>query len=144
MGYKKGKNVMKMQKRQFRIGQLAKHLGVERFVVRFWEKEFNFSAHRSDGGQRFYEEKDLEKFKQIKKLLYEDGFTIAGAKKLLKQKDPQIIGSHKTTIDQPKEESKPDKKEWTLQLKMIRTKLKALQKQFEGHNQPKKVSKELQ
>lgn len=95
---------MKMQKKQFRIGELAKHLEVERFVIRFWEKEFNFTAHRSEGGQRFYQEEDLERFKKIKILLYEKGFTIAGAKKQL-QKKTQFIASQKTTLDaQTKEE----------------------------------------
>lgn len=135
---------MKMQKRQFRIGQLAKHLGVKRFVVRFWEKEFDFNAHRSDGGQRFYEEKDLERFKKIKKLLYEDGFTIAGAKKILKEKDPQIIGSHKTTLDQKSETQKNEKKEFITKLESVRRKLKTLQKEFETQSQPKQKLKELQ
>jgi len=90
---------MKMQKRQFRIGQLAKHLGIKRFVVRFWEKEFNLSAHRSTGGQRFYGEKDLEQFQTIKRLLYEEGFTITGAKKKLKLDGTKIIASQKTTIE---------------------------------------------
>lgn len=66
-----------------RIGSLAKDLGVEHFVIRFWEKEFGISAQRTKGGQRFYHKKDIEKFKRIKKLLYEEGFTIAGAKKCL-------------------------------------------------------------
>ena len=74
---------MKMQKRKFRIGQLAKFIGVERFVVRFWEKEFQLRTLRSDGGQRFYDENDLETFQLIKQLLYERGFTINGAKKQL-------------------------------------------------------------
>ncbi|MFT6765817.1 MAG: DNA-binding transcriptional MerR regulator [Alteromonas naphthalenivorans] len=90
---------MKMQRKQFRIGELAKSLGVKRFVIRFWEKEFNFNGHRSEGGQRFYEERDLERFKFIKTLLYEKGFTIAGAKKQLKQDDPPFIASQRTTID---------------------------------------------
>src|SRR5471030_2372906 len=96
---------MKMQKRKFRIGELAKVLNVERFVIRFWEKEFFMKATRSDGGQRFYDEKDLERFKQIKELLYDKGFTIAGARKQLKGKmGPQvsstaIIASQKTTLD---------------------------------------------
>lgn len=90
---------MKMQRRQFRIGELAKQLGVERFVVRFWEKEFQMSAHRSGGGQRFYEEKDLEKFLKIRELLYEKGFTISGAKKFLSQnKNEKIYASQKTTM----------------------------------------------
>lgn len=93
---------MKMQKRKFRIGELAQLLNVERFVIRFWEKEFMMKANRSDGGQRFYDEKDFEKFKQIKELLYDRGFTISGARKQLKAKSPQgatVIASHKTTID---------------------------------------------
>ncbi len=88
---------MKMQKRQFRIGELAEHLGVEKFVVRFWEKEFNLGAHRSQGGQRFYEESDLKRFQCIKKLLYEQKFTIAGAKKKLQESSLQVIASQKTS-----------------------------------------------
>jgi DNA-binding transcriptional MerR regulator len=93
-----------MQKKQFRIGELAKNLGVERFVIRFWEKEFNVTGNRSEGGQRFYEAKDLEKFRSIKTLLYEQGFTIAGAKKQFKKTDPQMLGSHRTTLETPKTE----------------------------------------
>jgi len=96
---KKEAKHMKMQRKQFRIGALAKSLGVKRFVIRFWEKEFNFNAHRSEGGQRFYEERDLERFRFIKTLLYEKGFTIAGAKKQLTTDDTPIIASQKTTID---------------------------------------------
>lgn len=93
---------MKMQKKQFRIGELAKNLGVEQFVIRFWEKEFHVTGTRSEGGQRFYEEKDLKKFRSIKTLLYEQGFTIAGAKKQFKKSDISIIGSHRTNIEKPK------------------------------------------
>jgi DNA-binding transcriptional MerR regulator len=72
-----------MQSKQFRIGQLANILSVETFVIRFWEKEFNIKSKRTGGQQRFYSEKDLEKFAQIKDLLYQQGMTIAGAKKKL-------------------------------------------------------------
>ena len=90
---------MKMQKRQFRIGQLAENLQVERFVIRFWEKEFKLVSDRSNGGQRFYDEQDLALFKAIKELLYERGFTISGAKKQLKNfKNTPIIASQKTTM----------------------------------------------
>lgn len=90
---------MKMEKRKFRIGELAKVLNIERFVIRFWEKEFMLKATRSDGGQRFYDEKDLEKFRLIKELLYERGFTISGARKQLKGKPHSIIPSQKTTME---------------------------------------------
>lgn len=96
---------MKMQKRQFRIGELAKKLEVEKFVIRFWEKEFKLSTDRSVGGQRFYDENDLAMFTNIKTLLYHQGFTISGAKKKLS--DPStVLGSHKTSIDQPINQSK--------------------------------------
>lgn len=91
---------MRMQKRQFRIGELAKNLGVERFVVRFWEKEFDLKPSRSDGGQRFYEEQDLETLQFIKDLLYEKGFTISGAKKVLETSTPTITAASKTEIAQ--------------------------------------------
>lgn len=90
---------MKMNKRQFRIGELAQHLNVERFVVRFWEKEFNVHSSRSKGGQRFYQEKDLKMFSKIKELLYEKKFTIAGAKEALKsERNPSLFAS-KTTME---------------------------------------------
>lgn len=96
---------MKMQKRKFRIGELAKKLELERFVVRFWEKEFSIKTKRSQGSQRFYDENDLRKFEQIKRLLYEEGFTIVGAKKKLKEKSStkgeSIIASQKTTMEEP-------------------------------------------
>lgn len=97
---------MKMQRRQFRIGELAKQLKVEKYVVRFWEKEFDFKSNRSAGKQRFYSEKDLETFMQIKELLYDKGFTISGAKKqlidshtLTLSSDPKIISSSSTKKD---------------------------------------------
>lgn len=90
---------MKMEKRKFRIGELARQLSIEKFVVRFWEKEFNLESDRSEGGQRFYTEQDLQQFKLIKKLLYEEGFTIAGAKKHMKKgtKEFKVVASTKTT-----------------------------------------------
>jgi DNA-binding transcriptional MerR regulator len=106
---------MKMQKRKFRIGELADKLELERFVVRFWEKEFSIKTKRSQGSQRFYDENDLKKFETIKRLLYEEGFTISGAKKKLKEKSPSkekyshkgesIIASQKTTMEDPKNAS---------------------------------------
>ena len=76
---------MKMNKRQYRIGDLAKHLNVEKFVIRFWEKELNIKPKRSKGGQRFYQEQDFQTFKTVKELLYQKKFTIAGAKEELQR-----------------------------------------------------------
>ncbi len=90
---------MKIQKVQFRIGELAKQLNVEKFVIRFWEKEFSLSSTRSGGGQRFYTQEDLDNFQVIKSLLYDQGFTIAGAKKLLSTNPKKIVGSYKTHMN---------------------------------------------
>jgi DNA-binding transcriptional MerR regulator len=92
---------MKIQKKQFRIGTLAQELGLEKFVVRFWEKEFDIKSSRSSGGQRYYTLSDVEKFKQIKDLLYTKKFTIAGAKDALCCSPNKVIGSKKTVIDNP-------------------------------------------
>jgi len=74
---------VQMSKKQFRIGDLAEELKVKKFVIRFWEKEFGIESDRSEGGQRFYTSDDLKTFLMIKDLLYNKGFTIAGAKKQL-------------------------------------------------------------
>ena len=76
---------MRMGKRTFRIGELAKQLNVERFVIRFWEKEFALKSIRSDGKQRFYTQDDLKKFALIKELLYDKKYTIAGARNTLQE-----------------------------------------------------------
>jgi DNA-binding transcriptional MerR regulator len=85
---------MKMERRKFRIGELSRKIGVEQFVIRFWEKEFDIESKRSNGGQRFYDEKDYRRFKRIKDLLYEKKFTIAGAKEELKN-----VNYHTDTVE---------------------------------------------
>ncbi len=90
---------MRMQRAHFRIGELAKKIGVERFVIRFWEKEFNLKPHRSMGGQRFYTQKEFETFDKIKNLLYSQQYTIEGAKKVLKNNPQEFVGSYKTTLE---------------------------------------------
>lgn len=74
-----------MEKRKYRIGQIAHNLKLEPFVIRFWEKEFDISSERSAGRQRYYTEIDVKKFRLIKDLLHNQGMTIAGAKKYLIQ-----------------------------------------------------------
>jgi DNA-binding transcriptional MerR regulator len=90
---------MKTTKQRLRIGELANTLNVESFVIRFWEKEFHIKASRSEGGQRFYDEKHLTTFTKIKELLYEKKFTIAGAKEALKSEKSYGFAAQKTTMD---------------------------------------------
>jgi len=87
---------MRMQRAHFRIGELAQKVGVECFVIRFWEKEFKLKSPRSNGGQRFYTQKELDTFQAIKHLLYDQKFTIEGAKNVMNNPKNIIIGSYKT------------------------------------------------
>jgi DNA-binding transcriptional MerR regulator len=75
----------KVQKRlYYKIGEACKALGIQPYVLRYWETEFPALApSKSRSGQRVYSEKELEIIRRIKELLYEEGYTIAGAKKKL-------------------------------------------------------------
>jgi DNA-binding transcriptional MerR regulator len=68
----------------FKIGEVCEIVGVEPYVLRFWETEFKFLApEKAKSGHRVYRRKDVEVVLKIKELLYERGFTIAGARKQL-------------------------------------------------------------
>ena len=68
----------------FRIGEVCNLIQLEPYVLRFWETEFPMlSPAKGANGRRMYRKKDVELLFQIKNLLYERGFTIAGAKKTL-------------------------------------------------------------
>ena len=72
-------------KRYFRIGEASRIIGVEPYVLRYWESEFpQVRPQRADSNQRTYQRKDLENLLEIKKLLYEEKMTIEGAKRRLK------------------------------------------------------------
>ena len=69
----------------FRIGEVAKLCKLPAYVLRFWETEFpQLKPVKSSTGQRMYRRKDVEGVLRIKTLLYEEGFTIAGARQHLK------------------------------------------------------------
>ena len=70
----------------FRIGEVARLCRLPAYVLRFWETEFpQLKPVKSSTGQRMYRRRDVESVLHIKKLLYEDGFTIAGARGQLKE-----------------------------------------------------------
>lgn len=72
------------KKLYFKIREACEIVGVEAHVLRFWEAEFPaLSPPKTKSGQRTYRPKDIELLLRIKKLLYEEGFTIAGARKQL-------------------------------------------------------------
>ena len=75
----------RVQKRlYYKIGEACKALGIQPYVLRYWETEFPaLTPSKSRSGQRVYSEKEMEIIRRIKELLYEEGYTIAGAKKKL-------------------------------------------------------------
>ncbi len=69
----------------FRIGEVANLVGVEPHVLRYWEREFRtIRPTKSAKGQRVYSRRDVENLMQVRDLLYDEGFTIAGAKRKLR------------------------------------------------------------
>jgi DNA-binding transcriptional MerR regulator len=69
------------EKLYFRIGEVAELCHLPAYVLRFWESEFSqLKPVKSSTGQRMYRRKDVESVLRIKELLYEQGFTIAGAR----------------------------------------------------------------
>jgi DNA-binding transcriptional MerR regulator len=74
----------------FRIGEVADLCDLPAYVLRFWETEFaQLKPVKSSTGQRMYRRKDVDALLRIKKLLYEEGFTIAGARQHLKESKPE-------------------------------------------------------
>jgi DNA-binding transcriptional MerR regulator len=79
----------------FRIGEVAKLCDVPAYVLRFWESEFpQLKPHKGGTGQRLYRRRDVEMTLRIKTLLYDEGYTIPGARQVfkaeLKHKEPQL------------------------------------------------------
>ncbi len=74
------------EKIYFRIGEVSELSQLPTYVLRFWETEFaQLKPTKSSTGQRMYRRKDVEYVMQIRRLLYEDGFTIAGAREKLRE-----------------------------------------------------------
>lgn len=69
----------------FRIGEVSQIVGVEPHVLRYWESEFrSIRPQKSRKGQRIYSRRDVDKLLKVRELLYNQGFTIAGARKRLR------------------------------------------------------------
>jgi DNA-binding transcriptional MerR regulator len=82
----------------FRIGEVAKLCEVAPYVLRFWESEFpQLKPNKGGTGQRLYRRRDVEMALRVKTLLYDEGYTIAGARQYLKgehrSKEPQAAPS---------------------------------------------------
>ncbi len=78
-------------KMAFKIGEAAEMVGVKQYVLRYWESEFEMLRPRkSKNNQRVYSRRDVETAMMIKKLLYDDRFSIEGARAALRQLKTQV------------------------------------------------------
>jgi DNA-binding transcriptional MerR regulator len=92
-------------KRYFRIGEVSRIIGVEPYVLRYWEGEFpEIRPQRADSNQRTYQKKDLEIILEIKRLLYEEKMTIEGARQRLKRYREKKISQKGDLIQNIKQE----------------------------------------
>lgn len=91
----------------YKIGEVSKISGVESYVLRYWETEFPFlSPRKNRSGQRVYVKKDVELILQIKKLLYQERYTIAGVRKKFGDttaKPPEPIVVRESRVKGPKQ-----------------------------------------
>src|SRR5580658_7134704 len=72
----------------FRIGEVSRLTGTKAFVLRYWEAEFpTLQPVKSPNGHRLYRREDIETVFEIKRLLYEQGFTIVGARRYLTERN---------------------------------------------------------
>lgn len=75
-----------MAEKTYRIGEAARLLNLESYVLRFWETEFSqLRPARTPKGQRLYSEADMDLLRRIRFLLHEQGMTIEGARRVLAQ-----------------------------------------------------------
>lgn len=77
-----------MDKELYRIGEVGRITDTKPFVLRYWETEFPMlQPVKSSSGHRLYRREDIETVLKIKRLLYDEGYTIAGARRHLREKN---------------------------------------------------------
>nr|WP_320009667.1 MerR family transcriptional regulator [uncultured Desulfobulbus sp.] len=117
----------------FRIGEVSELVGVETHVLRYWEAEFAcIKPVRGKSKQRLYRRKDVQTLLVIKDLLHQQGYTISGARKYLKE--ALKTGDLEHTF-QPKQRAEESAKTEIIQ--QVKTELQALLNQLEQGNNPK-------
>jgi DNA-binding transcriptional MerR regulator len=120
-------NPISSERLYYRIGEVSRITGLKPHVLRYWESEFKvIKPHKEGSFQRLYRRKDLDLILKIKKLLYEDGFTIAGAKKKIRN----LERAENMEIKLRLVENKPNGKDHEL-LVTIREELKGIRKMLE-------------
>src|SRR3981081_4207033 len=79
----------------YRIGEVSRLTQTKPFVLRYWESEFPMlQPVKTPKGHRLYRSEDIELVRAIKRLLYDEGFTIAGARRHLTDHGPEVVAVH--------------------------------------------------
>jgi DNA-binding transcriptional MerR regulator len=77
----------------YKLAEVLKLAAIQPYVLKYWETEFpQLAGGKQESGQRVYTRQDLDSILRIKKLLYEDGYTISGAKKQMEGETPDAAG----------------------------------------------------
>jgi DNA-binding transcriptional MerR regulator len=109
-------DIQQLSKMYYSIGEVAEFLDVNTSLLRFWEKEFQFEVSKKNKkGNRLFTVKELEKINKIYQLVKIEGYTLDGAKKALKSKEPR-----------PQTVSLSQTEQVILKLEQIKSKLLAL------------------
>jgi DNA-binding transcriptional MerR regulator len=88
-------NVAIPDKQYYKIGEVAQLVGVRTSVLRFWEAEFDFlKPKKSSTGQRLYAKKEVDQIQEVKRLLYDEKYTLEGVKKLISRGKLPIEGKN--------------------------------------------------
>ena len=89
-------------KRYFTIGEVSELCGVKAHVLRYWEQEFaQLKPVKRGGNRRYYQHHEVLLIRRIRQLLYEDGFTISGARSRLDHPEEAYDESSSATISPP-------------------------------------------
>jgi DNA-binding transcriptional MerR regulator len=106
---RKSVTITAIPERGLKIGEAARELGVETYVLRFWETQFPFlKPKHTRTKHRFYQEKDLDVLRLIKRLLHDEGFTIVGANKHIKESGLDALMAGKP-VARPAPSSSPER-----------------------------------
>ncbi|RMG75071.1 MAG: MerR family transcriptional regulator [Nitrospirae bacterium] len=97
---KKNSPAVKIPEKLFyKIGEVGRITGVEPYVLRYWESEFPFlKPRKSRSGQRLYVKKDIETILEIKRLLYEERYTIEGVKRCFSESNLKVVPSKEPDV----------------------------------------------
>ena len=120
-----------IQKKYFSITEVAEPMGLNASQLRYWEKEFTALQPKTNArGKRFYNQNDLEIIEQIKWLVKDQGYTIAGARKAMRRRS-DVAEQMASAANQSQRLGELNREELLRKLKSVRTELEAIQDSFE-------------